>query len=701
MSDTPEHADFAELSDGFEDFDDVDDADELASPRASVHDSDGIEALLDAAVKGLGGTTRPNQVKMSRSVASAFARERHLAVQAGTGTGKSLAYLVPAIVQAMESDESVIVSTATIALQRQLVERDLPRLVSSLEPHLSRTPTFAILKGRSNYLCKSKVGNVIKDPVMDGDESEPTGMGGPTALLSEAQLSRTAAEVMRLREWANDTDTGDRDSLDKGVSNEAWRQVSVTARECVGAISCPFGEECFAEQARREASNVDIVVTNHALLAIDALSDAMILPQHDCVVIDEAHELDGRITSVATDELSPAGITMMARRARKFGAAEQVDDVTDATDLLGETVALLADAYSGALEEIPGELGAALASLRDSLWQLQTTLGTSGSGNSGGSGSGGSGSDSDSTERQTVRAAVENMHDTVVRILEFSSDDVVWLGENKTVYVAPLSIAALLRERLFGESTVVLTSATLALGGKFDAMAAAWGLPSGGWDGLDVGTPFDPQKSGILYVARDLPRPGRDGATPKQFAIMERLIRAAGGRTLGLFSSRRGAEAAAEEMRKRLPYDVLCQGDDSIGALVDRFAANPQTCLFGTLTLWQGVDVPGPSLSCVIIDRIPFPRPDDPLLSARSDAANAAGRNGFMEVSATHAALLMAQGSGRLLRQVDDRGVVAVLDSRLATARYGSWIAASMPDFWRTTDLNVAAGALTRLTRDS
>lgn len=696
MSDTPEHADFAELSDDFEDFDDVD---ELASPRASVHNADSIEALLDAAVKGLGGTTRPNQVKMSRSVASAFARERHLAVQAGTGTGKSLAYLVPAIVQAMESDESVIVSTATIALQRQLVKRDLPRLVSSLEPHLSRTPTFAILKGRSNYLCKSKVGNVIKDPVMDGDESEPTAMGGPTALLSEAQLSRTAAEVMRLREWANDTDTGDRDSLDKGVSNEAWRQVSVTARECVGAISCPFGEECFAEQARREASNVDIVVTNHALLAIDALSDAMILPQHDCVVIDEAHELDGRITSVATDELSPAGITMMARRARKFGAAEQVDDVTDATDLLGETVAFLADAYSGALEEIPGELGAALASLRDSLWQLQTTLGTSSSGSSGGSGSGGSGSDSDNTERQTVRAAVENMHDAVVRILEFSSDDVVWLGENKTVYVAPLSIAALLRERLFGESTVVLTSATLALGGKFDAMAAAWGLPSGGWDGLDVGTPFDPQKSGILYVARDLPRPGRDGATPEQFAIMERLIRAAGGRTLGLFSSRRGAEAAAEEMRKRLPYDVLCQGDDSIGALVDRFAANPQTCLFGTLTLWQGVDVPGPSLSCVIIDRIPFPRPDDPLLSARSDAANAAGRNGFMEVSATHAALLMAQGSGRLLRQVDDRGVVAVLDSRLATARYGSWIAASMPDFWRTTNLDIAAGALQRLTQ--
>nr|WP_240393925.1 ATP-dependent DNA helicase [Corynebacterium lactis] len=660
-------------------------------------DGDHIEGLLAAAVKSLGGATRPNQVKMARAVASAFERERHLAVQAGTGTGKSLAYLVPSIVQAMESGESVIVSTATIALQRQLVERDLPRLVKALEPLLERTPTFAILKGRSNYLCQNKVNNVAEDP---SEGSGPGADGGaPEALISPAQLSRTAAEVLRLREWSSQTDTGDRDSLDKGVSNEAWRQVSVTARECVGAMSCPFGESCFAEAARREAADVDIVVTNHALLAIDALSEAMILPEHSCVVVDEAHELDARITSVATDELSPAGITMMARRAKKFGAAEEIDDLTDATEMLSETVASLADDYTGALEDIPGELGMALASVRDALWKLQTVLATAGSGGSGSgsSSSGGIGESSEATERQTVRAAVENMHDTVVRILDFSDDDVVWLGERSAIYVAPLSVADLLRAKLFGESTVVLTSATLALGGKFDAMAAAWGLPSGTWDGMDVGTPFDPQRSGILYVARDLPKPGRDGASPDQFKVMEQLIRAAGGRTLGLFSSRRGAEAAAEEMRGRLPFDVLCQGEDSIGALVDKFAASENTCLFGTLTLWQGVDVPGPSLSCVIIDRIPFPRPDDPLLSARADAAKAAGRNGFMEVSATHAALLMAQGAGRLLRSVDDRGVVAVLDSRLATARYGTWIAASMPDFWRTTDLKTATGALERL----
>lgn len=697
-----------------------------AQTNPSVHNPDSIEALLGAAVRGLGGTTRSNQVKMARAVAAAFAANRHLAVQAGTGTGKSLAYLVPAIAQALETDEPVIVSTATIALQRQLVERDLPRLVASLKPLLSRTPTFAILKGRSNYLCKSKAFSTVAEPPLpepsnpQSAASNPESVGrassgdyGETevtaesrgsaenadgewasegALINQAELSQTAAEVLRLRKWGKKTTTGDRDSLDRGVSNQAWRQVSVTSRECVGAISCPYGEDCFAEQARRQASDVDVVVTNHALLAIDALSDALVLPSHDFVVVDEAHELDARITSVATEELNPTGITMTARRARKLGGAEHVDDVVDAAEFLAETVAALASSHSGALSEIPDDLGLALTSLRDNLWHMLTAMNTAKSAG---------GSNSENPEGQTVRAAIENLHDTVVRILAFDGDDVIWLGDNKSVFVAPLSIAGHLRERLFGQNTVVLTSATLALGGKFDAMAAAWGLPAKSWDGLDVGTPFDPRKSGILYVARDLPRPGRDGASPEQFATMEQLIRSAGGRTLGLFSSRRAAEEAAREMRARLPYDVLCQGEDSIGGLVSRFAADPATCLFGTLTLWQGVDVPGPSLSCVIIDRIPFPRPDDPLLSSRAEAANAAGRSGFMEVSATHAALLMAQGSGRLLRSVDDRGVVAVLDSRLATARYGAWIAASMPDFWRTTDLKVATGALSRLVQDN
>ncbi|MGV3114220.1 ATP-dependent DNA helicase [Corynebacterium freneyi] len=637
--------------------------------------SDRVEELLAHAVAALGGAERTGQVTMARAVHQAMESGRHLAVQAGTGTGKSLAYLVPAIVRAMEDDQAVIVSTATIALQRQLVERDLPRLADALEPHLDRRPTFSILKGRNNYLCRNKVAEVPLDP--------DDGIGDTGALIDSSTLSKTAAQVLMLREWANDTEDGDRDSLDRGVSDMAWRQVSVTSRECVGASKCPMGDTCFAEAAKARAADVDVVVTNHALLAIDALSDGLILPQHECVVVDEAHELDARITSVATDELTSTGVTLTAKRAKNAGAVEEAGDLEDAAGMLQEALVSLGDDGVGRWEEIPPDVGVPLTALRDALWRAQTALATSQEG--------------DATERQTVRAALENMHDAAVRILALDDADVVWLTDRRALCVAPLTVSDLLRDRLFGENTVVLTSATLALGGKFDAMAAAWGLPRGEWDGMDVGTPFDPAKSGILYVARHLPKPGRDGTDPKVMDELAALITAAGGRTLGLFSSRRGAEAAAEEMRRRLPFEVLCQGDDAIGNLVEQFTASENSCLFGTLSLWQGVDVPGPSLSLVVIDRIPFPRPDDPLLSARSDAANRAGRSGFMEVSATHAALLMAQGAGRLLRSVDDRGVVAVLDPRLATQRYGSWIAASMPPFWRTTDGAVARSALERL----
>jgi ATP-dependent DNA helicase DinG len=257
--------------------------------------------------------------------------------------------------------------------------------------------------------------------------------------------------------------------------------------------------------------------------------------------------------------------------------------------------------------------------------------------------------------------------------------------------VAPLRVSGLLRTRLFEHSTTVLTSATLTIGGTFDAMAAAWGLTDDDakWRGIDVGSPFQHAKSGILYVAAHLPPPGRDGTgSAEQLDEIAGLITAAGGRTLGLFSSMRAAKAAAEIMRERLDTPVLCQGEDTTSALVTRFADDPQTSLFGTLSLWQGVDVPGPSLSLVLIDRIPFPRPDDPLLTARQRAIAAHGGNGFMAVAASHAALLLAQGAGRLLRSVD---------SRMATARYGGFLRASLPPFWATTDPTRVRQALERL----
>ena len=636
--------------------------------------------LLDAAVEALGGARRPGQVKMAEAVTRSLDSERHLAVQAGTGTGKSLAYLVPAIRYAQMHETTVVVSTATIALQRQLVERDLPRLADALEPLLPTRPTFAIQKGRNNYVCLHKLA-----------ADEPG-----ESLIEEEELSWLGKHVKRVAEWAQDTPTGDRDDLVPGVPDQAWRQVSVTSRECLGAARCPHGEECFAEIARENTKDVDIVVTNHALLAIDALADVDVLPQHDAVIIDEAHELDGRITSVATSEISARALTMAARRAGKLGAKREtledvIDDFTAAIDLESP----------GRWETISDPARGGFAALRDALWKTRQAIGDAPEGEA-------QNDPETFAERGNLKNHLEDLHDAVVRILEVFDEpdpakhtDVVWLTRSDrygdSVSVAPLSVAGLLHERLFGERTVVLTSATLTVGGNFNAMAASWGLPKGQWDSLDAGTPFDPAKAGILYTAKHLPTPGRDGLPQETLDEIAELITTAGGRTLGLFSSKRAAEQAAEAMRRRLPFDIYLQGEDSTGVLVDKFAKSENSCLFGTLTLWQGVDVPGSACSLVIIDRIPFPRPDDPLLQARSNAADAAGRSGFMEVSATHASLLMAQGAGRLLRSVNDRGVVAVLDNRLTTKRYGSFIRRSLPAFWDTTDPQVVRGALGRL----
>lgn len=642
--------------------------------------------LLDAAVSALGGARRAGQVRMAEAVTTALEKERHLAVQAGTGTGKSLAYLVPAFRHAQETGHTVIVSTATLALQRQLVERDLPRLAEALEPHLEKKPTFAIMKGRSNYVCLNKVSRAAE--LEDED-----------ALLDQDAISSLGRHVQRVYEWAEDTETGDREDLEPGVPDLAWRQVSVTSNECLGATRCPHGEDCFAELARRRAADVDIVVTNHALLAIDAVADINILPEHDVVIIDEAHELDGRITSVSTAEITGRALKMAANRAKSLGANGKDQRLSEQANELSQ---LLGEFTPGRWTDLPEEAKQQLMSLADTLSDCRETIARAPEGEQ-------AQDPEKSAERQNLANHLGSLVEAIARILDVFATgdpaahaDVVWLERdertlNDTLAVAPLSIAGMLHEKLFGEQTVVLTSATLALGGRFDAMAAQWGLPKGTWDSLDVGYPFDPARSGILYTAAHLPQPGRDGLSPQTLKEIRELIMAAGGRTLGLFSSRRAAQQAAEELKPTLPFDIYLQGEDSIGALVDKFTKNENSCLFGTLTLWQGVDVPGPACSLVLIDRIPFPRPDNPLMQARTEAAKAAGRNGFMEVSATHAALLMAQGAGRLLRSTADRGVVAVLDSRLETKRYGSYLRASMPQMWPTSDPQVVRGALKRL----
>ena len=703
-----------------------------------------MAGLLAAAVDGIGGTHRAGQDAMAEAVWRSIGTGEHLAVQAGTGTGKSLAYLVPAVAHAVSSGSSVVVATATIALQRQLIDRDLPRLTSALAPLLGREPTFAILKGRRNYLCLHRL--------RTGPPDEP----GET-LFDPAAVSAVGRQVQRLSQWGAGTTTGDRDDLVPGVEDRAWRQVSVSARECLGATRCPFGSECFAEQAREAAGRVDIVVTNHALLAIDALEEFEVLPEHDVVIIDEAHDLVNRVTSAAAAELSAPAVETAARRCGRVLTAEAAAPLREAGEAAER---VLADVPAGRIDDLPAPLASSLATIRDAAAGCATQTRAS------------AGESAEDAERLAAgRAAVASLDEvgaTAARILTaFGPDvaarpDVVWMdrpadGDTRrppTLRIAPLEVGTLLAERLFRRQTVVLTSATLALGGSFEPLARQWGLPpppaaAGGgtgradgreagkdaqagagaeagesaeagpgaeagagakagesapampaglaWSGLDVGSPFDHPRSGILYVARHLPPPGRDGLPESYLTEMRELIDAAGGRTLGLFSSMRAAKRAAEELREQVSQPLLCQGDDATAELVRQFIEDEASCLFGTLSLWQGVDVPGRSLQLVMIDRIPFPRPDDPLASARQRAVAARGGNGFMAVAAAQAALLLAQGAGRLLRTTDDKGMVAILDPRLATARYGGFLRASLPPFWTTTDPGIARAALRRL----
>lgn len=630
--------------------------------------------LLHAAVTAVGGTERPGQVAMAEAVAEAVDDQAHLLVQAGTGTGKSLGYLVPALAHG----ERVVVATATLALQRQLVERDLPRTVDALHPLLRRRPEFAMLKGRSNYLCLHRLHEGVPQEEEDGlfdvfEQATPT--------------SKLGKDLLRLRDWADETETGDRDALTPGVSDRAWGQVSVSSRECLGASKCAYGAECFAEAARERAKLADVVVTNHALLAIDAIEGAPVLPSHEVLIIDEAHELVSRVTGVATGELTPGQVNRAVRRAAKLVNEKAADQLQTASETFERLMEL---ALPGRLEEIPEDLGYCLMALRDAARTVISALGSTRDK---------SVQDEDAVRKQAL-ASLENVHAVAERIANGSEYDVVWYERHDrfgaSLRVAPLSVSGLLREKLFDDRSVTLTSATLKLGGDFNGVAASLGLAPEGtegedlppWKGLDVGSPFDYSKQGILYVAKHLAQPGREGSRTDMLDELTELIEAAGGRTLGLFSSMRAAQAAAEELRGRLDLPILLQGEETLGELIRAFASDARTCLFGTLSLWQGVDVPGVNCQLVVMDRVPFPRPDDPLMSARQKAVEEAGGNGFMAVAATHAALLMAQGAGRLVRATGDRGVVAVLDPRVERARYGSFLRKSMPDFWYTTDRN-------------
>ena len=641
--------------------------------------------LLDEAVAATGGQNRAGQRTMAAHVAQALELQRHLLVQAGTGTGKSLGYLVPALARVGESDQPIVVATATLALQAQIVNRDIPRLLEALEPRPESQAQVALLKGRNNYLCLHK---------LEGGYPEDE----PDALFDmPSSTSRVGEEVVRLREWADRTETGDRDELKPGVSDRAWAQVSVSAAECLGR-RCPLVEECFSEMARSRAAEADIVITNHALLAINAFEGMKVLPEHETVIIDEAHELVDRVTGAVSGSLTVAMVRRAARSVKKHSKAD-----SGALEMAAGTLETAFEGLAeGLLKGLDGRLLTAISAVNDA---ARTAL----------SDTKPDGQDVDAG-LQMARSRVSEVHDMSSRILEASGEqDVLWISrqggwENgryvaasdtdpATLNIAPLSVGLQLRDGLFADRTVILTSATLTVGDSFDVAAAALGLQGEGaprWTSIDVGSPFDYRKQGIMYVAGDLKPPGF-GVHEGQLERLRELCEASEGGALGLFSSKRAAERAAEYMREHSDLNVLLQGESSLKALVEEFSEDVDSCLFGTMSLWQGVDVPGDSCRLVVMDRIPFPRPDDPIAQARTEAVNRHRGNGFMAVSAHHAAIRMAQGAGRLIRSVSDRGVVAVLDSRVATKRYGGFLMKAMPPMWSTQNKAAVTGALARL----
>jgi len=625
-----------------------------------------VQEALARAVRALpgGGEARPGQAVMADAVADAISRRRHLVVQAGTGTGKSLGYLVPAIL----SGRKVVVATATRALQDQLAGKDLPFLAR----HLGRRFRFAVLKGRANYLCRQRAVEVAGGgdqlSMENLEEAEP-GAGASRAgrTRGDEELGVLGLQVQRLLAWSRTSKTGDRAELDFEPRPRAWSTLSVSSRECPGAVNCPSGEECFAEAARDAAAAADVVVVNTHLYATHVASGGSVLPDHDVVVFDEAHELEDVAASSLGFEISAGRLRALAGMVRGVlgsGDGGLVQDLVTAGRGLEEAMA----PWRG--RRLPAGLDTSLTSALTLAGQRLTRVGTALRGCE---------DSAVAAAKSRAQQASGHLAGDLAAVLEPGPSDVVWVegpSDAPVLRVAPVDVGELLAEALWGEVTAVLTSATVPPG-----LPARLGIPAAEVDQLDVASPFPFATHGLLYCAAHLPDPRSPSYEAGMIEELSALVGAAGGRTLALFTSWRAMHAAADALRDVLPFKVLTQADLPKPALLAAFAAEESSCLFATMGFWQGVDVPGPSLSLVAIDRIPFPRPDEPLTQARRDRAGPAA---FRAVDLPRAATLLAQGAGRLIRSSEDRGVVAVLDPRLASASYRWDLVRALPPMART-----------------
>jgi ATP-dependent DNA helicase DinG len=575
---------------------------------------------------------RPEQAALAGAVEHALATGEHLVAEAGTGVGKSLAYLLPAL----ESGQRVVVATATKALQEQLLHQDVPIAARAL----GRELTVAVLKGRQNYVCRRQL------------------QGFQPFLMAEGRDAR-AWEAMQ--GWLDETETGDRAELELEPSEALWAELAVGGDRC-GGRRCPFVSMCFAEAARDRAGEADIVIANHALYFAHIASGGGVLPEHDAVIFDEAHRLEESAASWLGGRVSRAGVRRLAldveracRDAQKPHPARELDRVERSGERLLRAVAPASGRKR--LREVPAEPALVLV---DALGDLATALS-------------GQGEDLDGLARRALGMSAQ-----VEACLEAGEHERVVWSEPDALAWAPVDVSGELRERLWEDGpTTVLVSATLTTGEDARFVRRRLGLDHA--REAVVGSPYDFAEQALIYLPRAMPDPRSEGFIDRAAEEIVSLLALSEGRALVLTSSYRALDAYRERVRGRVPYEVLVQAEAPRERLLERFRSEVGSVLLATSTFWQGVDVPGESLSLLVIDKLPFSAPGDPLHEARCEAVERVGGDWFMDYALPTAVLQLRQGFGRLIRGHTDRGVVAILDPRLRTKGYGRAFIGALP----------------------
>ena len=642
----------------------------MPAPRSKINVSDALEIATSALPHS---ESRPGQKEMAHAVEEALNEGKHLIVQAGTGTGKTIAYLVPAIV----AGKRTVVTTATKALQDQLAHKDLPFLVQHLSEYVNRDITFAVLKGRSNYVCRQRLAE------LNGETEKKNRKADSPTLLEVDEMSQSVRrEIDLISEWTKTTKSGDMADISWSPSDRALRAVSVGSDECPGARRCPVGGTCFSELARFKASEADIVVVNTHLYGLHVASGGQLLPEHEVLIVDEAHGLEDIMSDTVGVSIHAGNFNFFAGVVKRIIADPKViSDIVNIGTMLDEVLSPIHNQRISA--PLPLEVTAILAEGRRIVARILDILRTIET------------KDDDSNQRKLrAQTLATRLADTIDIALKTDDTYVPYISgtvDHPKLDIAPLDVGPVLDAGVWQKTTAILTSATVP-----SKMADRIGLPVSKTQLCNVESPFDYQSNAVLYCSKHLPNPNSPEFTKLMHDELFHLISAAGGRTLALFTSYRALDLAVEAMRKRLPNTILSQREYQKNQLVKLFTEDESSCLFATSGFFQGIDIPGRTLSLVTLDRIPFPRPDDPLLSARRDAI---GDRAFREIDLPRAATLLAQATGRLIRNASDRGVVAVFDPRLGNAGYRRDILGSMPPMRKSVDRQEVEEFLRLITR--